>query len=70
LLNFLKLLFSEQTPDPYALACNLLDYQINQASNCHGRYAQIEQNQTPTGQRDAWLVDIVPEYGLKLLAGE
>jgi hypothetical protein len=70
LLNFLKLFFSEQTPDPYALTCNLLDYQVNQASDCHGWDAQIEQNQTPTGQRDARLIDIVPKYGLELLAGE
>jgi hypothetical protein len=70
LLNFLKLFFSEQTPDSYTLARNLLDCQINQATNCHGRDAQIEQNQTPTGQRDAGLIDIVPEYGLELLAGE
>jgi hypothetical protein len=70
LLSFLKLFFSEQTPDPYTLTCNLLDDQINQASNSHGRDPQIEQNQTPTGQRNARLIDIVPEYGLELLAGE
>jgi hypothetical protein len=64
------LFFSEQTPDPYTLARNLLDYQINEATHCHGRDAQIEQNQTPTGQRDARLIDIVPEYGRELLGGE
>jgi hypothetical protein len=70
LLNFLKLFFLEQAPDPYTLARNLLDCQINQAPNCHGRDAQKEQNQAPTGHGDAWLIDIVPEYGLELLAGE
>jgi hypothetical protein len=70
LLKILKLFFSEQTPDPYALARQLLDHQIKQTPKRHGREPQVEKNQEPASQCDARLVDIVPEYGLKFLAGE